>query len=79
MGCLIRRIVQYVEKGRPMASPVRTVFELTGLESGGNDEHWIVATAIPIFRLGCRQTRWGRGTRSNIGGEIAGSEIQPPT
>jgi hypothetical protein len=50
MGCLNKRTVQYVEKGRLMASPVRTVFELTGLESGGIVEQGIDANAIPIFK-----------------------------
>ena len=33
-----------------MARAVRTVFELTGLESGGNGERWIAAKEIPIFK-----------------------------
>ena len=33
-----------------MARPVHTVFELTGLESGGIVEQSIGAIAIPIFK-----------------------------
>ena len=62
-----------------MARAVRTVFELTGKESAGHDDRWIVATVIPIFRQNCPQTKWGHGTKSNIGGKIAGRQTKPVT
>ena len=51
MGCLKQKNAQCVEQRRTsMARVVRTVFELTGLESGGNGERWIAAKEIPIFK-----------------------------
>ena len=51
MGCLNQKNAQYVEQQQTYtAIAARTVFELTGLESGGIDEQWIVATAMPICK-----------------------------